>query len=243
MYMRFKRGLKYIALVLLVLVLGFLYSFSSTRNSNKIVENVVVEFESNGSNFLTHSMVNKLLIQNGKGLKNQAKSVINLYNLEKAIGMNPYIENSSVFLGINGTLKTVITQRTPVARVINVSTSYYIDKNGVTVPLSDIYSERVLLISGVKKSADVREILPLISFILDDSFLQKEVVGIERFANEEYQISVRSGNYKIDFGKLTNMDVKFKKLKAFYNTTFEDKTIHKYKNINVKYHNQVVCTK
>ena len=46
--MRFKVGLKYIAFVLLVLVLGFLYSFSSTRNSNKIVENVIVEFESNG---------------------------------------------------------------------------------------------------------------------------------------------------------------------------------------------------
>jgi len=241
--MRFKVGLKYIAFVLLVLVLGFLYSFSSTRNSNKIVENVIVEFESNGSNFITHSMVNKLLIQNGEGVKNQAKSVINLYNLEKAICMNPYIENSSVFLGINGTLKTIITQRTPVARMINVSNSFYIDRKGVRVPLSDTYSERVLLVSGVNNDDDVREILPLISFILDDRFLQKEIVGIEKFANKEYQISVRSGTYKIDFGKLTNMEVKFKKLKAFYNTTFGDKTIHTYKNINVKYHNQVVCTK
>ena len=243
MNMRFKRSLKYIVFVLLVLVLGFLYGFSSARNMNKIVENVVVEFESNGSNFLTHPMVNKLLIQNGIGVKNQAKSVINLYNLEKAICMNPYIENSSVFLGINGTLKTVITQRTPIARLINTNNSFYIDKKGVRVPLSDSYSERVMLISGVKKDADVREILPLISFILDDNFLQKEVVGIEKFPDKEYQISVRSGSYKIDFGKLTNMEVKFKKLKAFYNTTFEDKTIHKYKNINVKYHNQVVCTK
>ena len=54
---------------------------------------------------------------------------------------------------------------------------------------------------------------------------------------------MRSGNYKIDFGKLTKMDVKFKKLKAFYNKTFLDKTIESYKTINVKYHNQVVCTK
>ena len=90
---------------------------------------------------------------------------------------------------------------------------------------------------------DIKEILPLISFILEDDFLQKEVVGIQKFDDDEYQFSARSGNYKIDFGKLSEMDVKFKKLKAFYNKTFEDKTIQNYKTINVKYHNQVVCTK
>jgi len=37
--------------------------------------------------------------------------------------------------------------------------------------------------------------------------------------------------------------IKFKKLKAFYNTTFADQTINNYRTINLKYHNQVVCTK
>jgi cell division protein FtsQ len=228
---------------LLIGGLGFLYSFSSKRNLSKTVEEVVVEFEAGDNNFLTHSMVNKLLIQNGESVKNQAKRVIDLYSLEKTVFKNPYVENASVFLSITGTLKTVIKQRTPVARIINVSNSYYIDKQGIQVPLSSNYSARVLLVSGVENDVEVKEILPLISFVLEDDFLQKEVVGIEKFADEEYQISVRSGEYKIDFGKLTKMDVKFKKLKAFYNTTFEDKTIQNYKRINVKYHNQVVCTK
>jgi cell division protein FtsQ len=241
--MKFKRFLKYIAFLLLIGSLGFLYSFSSKRNLNKIVEEVVVEFEAGDNNFLTHSMVNKLLIQNGGSVKNQAKRVIDLYSLEKTVFKNPYVENASVFLSITGTLKTIIKQRTPIARIINGSNSYYVDKKGIKVPLSTNYSARVLLVSGVKNDDDVKEILPLVSFIIEDDFLQKEVVGIEKFADEEYQISVRSGNYKIDFGKLTEMDVKFKKLKAFYNTTFVDKTIQNYKRINVKYHNQVVCTK
>ena len=111
------------------------------------------------------------------------------------------------------------------------------------MPLSDNYSARVLLVSGVKDEDDVSEILPLIDTILKDNFLRKEVVGIEKSDANEYQFSVRSGNYKIDFGNLTEVDVKFKKLKAFYNKTFEDETIQIYKTINVKYHNQVVCTK
>ena len=241
--MKFKKFLKYILFLLLIVSLGFLYSFSKKRNYNKKVEEIVVEFEAGDNNFLTHSMVNKLLIQNNTTVKNQAKTVIDLYSLENIVSKNPYVEKASVFLTIGGALKSTIKQRTPVARIINSNSSYYIDKQGVKVPLSEVYSARVMLISGVKNDEDIKEILPLVGFILQDSFLQKEVVGIQKFDNDEYQFSVRSGDYKINFGKLSKMDIKFKKLKAFYNKTFKDKTIQNYKKINVKYHNQVVCTK
>ncbi|WP_341220976.1 cell division protein FtsQ [Polaribacter atrinae] len=241
--MKFKKFLKYIAFLLLIGCLGFLYSFSGKRNSNKKVTEIIIEFEAGDNQFLTHSMVNKLLIQNDTTVKNQAKSVINLYSLEKTVSENPYVENAAVFLTISGNLKSIIKQRTPVARIVDKKDSYYVDKQGVKIPLSSNYSARVMLVSGVKQEEGVKEILPLISFILQDNFLQKEVVGIEKFADDEYQFSVRSGNYKIDFGKLSEIDVKFKKLKAFYNKTFEDKTIEEYKTINLKYHNQVVCAK
>jgi cell division protein FtsQ len=54
---------------------------------------------------------------------------------------------------------------------------------------------------------------------------------------------VRSGDYRINFGDLTEIERKIKKLKAFYNKAFLDSTIHKYKTINIKYHNQVVGEK
>ena len=85
--------------------------------------------------------------------------------------------------------------------------------------------------------------MPLLSKIVEDNFLQKEIVGVQKNEENEFEFAVRSGNYKIDFGKLSEMDIKFKKLKAFYNKTFEDNSIENYKTINVKYHNQVVCTK
>jgi cell division protein FtsQ len=176
-------------------------------------------------------------------VKNQAKSVIDLYKLEKTVSKNSYVENAAVFLTIDGTLKSIVKQRVPIARITDVNGSYYIDKQGVKIPLSTSYSPRVMLVSGVETDKDIDEILPLISYILEDNFLHKEVVGIKKFADAEYQFSVRSGNYKIDFGKLIEIDLKFKKLKAFYNKTFKDQTIQNYKMINVKYHNQVVCTK
>jgi len=241
--MKFKRILKYVFFIVLATGLGVLYSFTSVRNQQIKIGRPVVEFQEGENNFLTHAMVNKLLIQNNKTVVNQAKSVIDLYDLENKVLKNPYVEEVAVFLTIDGTLKSVIKQRTPVARIFGKKDSYYIDKTGIKVPLSDNYSARVLLISGIKTDQDITAVLPLVSFILADNFLKKELVGIAKFDNGDYQLSVRSGDYKIDFGNLSGIDVKFKKLKAFYNKTFEDKTIENYKTINVKYHNQVVCTK
>jgi cell division protein FtsQ len=241
--MKFKRFLKYLFFLVLTISLSFLYRFSSKRNLQKIIGEPIVEFEVGENNFLTHSMVNKLLIQNNETVKNKAKSVIDLYELENSVSKNLYVEKAAVFFTIGGGLKSIIKQRTPIARIISRDSSYYIDKQGVKVPLSDNYSARVLLISGVKNEEQSQEILPLVLYILEDDFLRKEIVGIEKLEEKEFQFSVRSGNYKIDFGKLTDVDIKFKKLKAFYNKTFEDKTIENYKTINVKYHNQVVCTK
>ena len=241
--MRFRRSLKYLFFIGFIGFLSFLYSFTSMRNGVKKIAEVRVSFQVNKSNFLTHTMVNKLLIQNNKTVINQPKSVIDLYSLEKKVSENPYVEKAAVFLTIDGVLKSKIKQRVPVARIIGGKTSYYIDKQGVKVPLSENYSARVLLVSGVESAADIRLVLPLISVILEDDFLQKEVVGILKSDDGAFQFSVRSGDYKVDFGNLERVKTKFSMLKAFYNTTFKNKTIQDYKRITLKCHNQVVCTK
>ena len=241
--MKFKRLLKYIYFLLFIVGLGFLYSFSSNRNGARKTSNPIIEFEQSNANFLSYSIVNKLLIQKNDSAENLAKSVIDLYGLESLISKNPYVEKATVFLTVEGQLKSRIKQRDPIARIVSATESYYVDKQGVKVPLSKNYSARVLLVSGINNQQDITEIMPLLSKIVDDNFLQKEIVGVQKKEENEYEFAVRSGTYKIDFGKLSEMDIKFKKLKAFYVKTFEDKSIQMYKTINVKYKNQVVCTK
>ena len=241
--MKFKKILKHLLLLCLLVGLSLLYGFSLQRNSQKKIVDISVNFEAGDNNFLTHNMVNKLLIQNNETVKNKAKSILDLYSLENNILKNPYVEKAAVFYTVNGMLKTVVKQREPIARIVSKNSSYYIDKQGVKVPLSDVFSARVLLISGVKKDQEIKEVLPFVKVILKDDFFKKEIVGIHKSAENEFVFSVRSGDYKIDFGNLEDIEVKFKKLKAFYNTTYKNKTIQNYKTITVKYHNQVVCTK
>jgi cell division protein FtsQ len=238
-----KKILTYLFSLILIGSLAFLYSFSSVRNSSKIISKTPIEFVEGENNFLTQEMVNKLLIQNNREVKNQPKSTLDLQGLEYSILSNPYIESETVFFTIDGVLKTIVKQRTPVARINTNNSSYYVDKQGEKVPLSTNYSARVILITGKINNENLKEITDFVNVILADDFLKKEIIGIHKTQNNEFILSVRSGRYKIEFGSLEKMNIKFKKLKAFYNKASVDKTIDQYKTINLKYHNQVVCAK
>lgn len=237
-----KKYLGHISFLLLLGLVLFLYSFSANRNQAKKVKDIAVEFVAGDNAFLTHAMVNKLLIQNQKTVKNQTKRVLDLHSLEGNVLSNPYVEEATVFLTIDGLLKTMIKQREPIARIQSEQGAYYIDKHGVEIPLSNNYSARVPLVSGVETAEEIKELRDLMITIGKDDFLNKEIVGIQK-RDQEYKFNVRSGTYQIVFGPLKNVRLKFLKLKAFYNKAFTDKTIHNYKTINLKYHNQVVCTK
>jgi len=241
--MKLKKILKYIFLPILLGGIGFLYGFSNQRNSQQTITKSVVKFQSNEPYFLTEEIVNKLLIQNNATVKKQAKSVIDLYKLEEQVLESSYVEKVSLFITVDGNLNTVIKQREPIARILNGNSSYYIDSQAVKVPISENYSARVPVISGISNEKEVSSLIVLLNRIVDDNFLSKEIIGIELRAQNEYMFTVRSGNYRINFGDLNEIDSKIKKLKAFYSKVFLDSTIHKYKTINIKYHNQVVGEK
>ena len=238
-----KINWNYIKGLFLLGLVVFLYGFAHHKHSGKKVTEINVEFKQGDNLFMNYEMVNKLLIQNGKSVKNEAKTVIDLQKLENNVRSHSMVENASVFLTVDGLLKTVIKQRTPIARVISNNRSYYIDKQAKKMPLSNNHSARVMLISGDINDNDIAQIYVLVSKILSDDFLKKQIIGGRKTANNEYVLSMRVGEQEIEIGEIENLDSKFKNLKAFFNKTMTDKTIDSYTSINLKYNNQVVCTK
>ena len=238
-----KINWNYIIGVLLIALVGFLYGFSNHKNNDVKVGEIDIEFEKGENLFMNYQMVNKMLIQNGKPIKNKAKSVIDLHKLESNLLSHPMVENAVIFLTVNGTLKTKIKQRTPIARVITNSESYYIDKQATRMPLSGNHSARVIIVSGNIKEENNDEIHQLVSTILSDDFLKEQIIGIEKTPNNEFILETRIGEQKIYIGKIENLNKKFKNLRSFYSKTMVDNSIKKYASINLKYNNQVVCTK
>ena len=233
--------IKFLSLIILVV---FLYGFASHRNSKKVNDEIDVVFENGNNLYISYETVNKLLIQKLGVGENQSKDNINLNNLENFIQSNKMIENTEIFLKINGDLGVIIKQRTPILRVSNNSKSYYYDRLGKKMPLSENYSARVPVSSGDIDENNCGEIIYLANQIKNDDFLQKQIIGIsQKESTNQFELKTRIGDQVILFGDLNDMEDKFNKLKVFYQKIMSDSTINKYKTIDLKYKDQVVCTK
>ncbi len=238
-----KINWNYINGFLLLSLVVFLYGFTHHKHTARKVQNITVEFEQGENLFMNYEMVNKLLIQKGKSVLNEAKTVIDLHKLEANVLSHSMVEKAAVYLTVDGALRTKIKQRTPIARVFSNTNSYYIDKQATVMPLSENHSARVLLVSGNITDKDIDEIYQLVTTILDDVFLKKQIISVHKTKQHEYVLETRIGSQKIEIGTIDNLTSKFKNLKSFFNKTMADNTIDKYTAINLKYNNQVVCTK
>jgi cell division protein FtsQ len=241
-----KKFIPHIKFALLTFVIVFLYGFAAHRNAKKSNKEVIVIFENGENLFVSYETVNKLLIQNLEGYNNQSKENINLNNLEGFLQRNEMIENAEIFLTLSGELGAIITQRTPVLRVANETETYYYDKLGAKMPLSDNYSARVPITTDTISGKDGFDMISLSNTIRNDEFLKKQIIGIDRIKGvkkDQFELKTRVGDQKIIFGDLSRMEEKIAKLKVFYQKIMLDSTITDYKTINLKFYNQIVCEK
>ncbi len=230
----------------LLLILGlviFLFSFSSKRNESRKLTKSEVIFVGENNLFVKQEMVNKLLIENYEAVTNIKKEKLNLNNLEKSIDQQPMIQKSQVFVSIDGVLSARVKQRNPIVRFINNDISYYVDYYGIKMPLSDFYTARVPLVSGEINDTFSEEYFDLFRMIYNDDFLKKNIIGMQILPNGSVIMKNRNFDFDIVFGLPINIEDKFKNYKAFYQKAFTDKSIYKYKNINLQFTSQVVCTK
>ncbi len=230
----------------LIFVIVFLYGFAAHRNAKKSNEEISVIFENGENLFVSYETVNKLLIQKLEPYNNQSKENINLNYLEGFLQRNKMIENAEIFLTLSGELGAIITQRTPVLRVANETETYYYDKLGTKMPLSDNYSARVPITTDTISGDQGFDMIVLSNTIRNDEFLKKQIIGIDQIKGEksdQFELKTRVGDQKIIFGDLSRMDEKIAKLKVFYQKIMLDSTITDYKTINLKFYNQIVCEK
>ena len=232
-----------IRLLLMFMLVIFLFSFTSKRNENRKLKKSVVLFVGNTEPFVKQETVNKLLIENNEGVSSIQKVNLDLNKLEKNLNAQEMIEKSDVYVSIDGVLKAVVRQKTPIARIFDNEGSFYIDYEGNRMPLSTNFTARVPLVSGGINKNNNEDLAQLLRIIHDDPFLKKNIIGIEIMPNGSLKMHNRNFDFQIDFGKLINMEHKFKNYKAFFQKAVLDSSLYKYKKIDLRFTEQVVCTK
>ena len=236
---QYYNSIKIIALLILV---GFLFVFSSFRNSARKVSEPVVKFLGEENLFVTHETVSKLLIVNQQSVTNKPKEIIDLNVLENALNSNPMIKEAQVYINVDGQLTAEINQKKPIARVV-AEASYYVDDDATYMPLSTNYSARVPLVTGVVDKDNLHNVAVVARKVQNDEFLKDNVVEIHQHENKSIDLKFRKDDFVIQLGSLNQLDKKINNLKAFYQKAMRDSTLSKYSVVNLRFDQQVICTK
>lgn len=236
-----KINWNYIKTFLLIGVVFFLFAFAEKRNHNRVLSEVNLHFTNSENLYLTEEAVNKLLIQNGVKIKSIGKETLDLSKVETLLEAHDIIENAEVFMTVDGKLGAKITQRKPIARVVD-GVPFYLDRQGLKMPLSQHYSARVPLVTGISED-HLQEIHPLVTYIRNDEFLTKHVTELNRLNNGKYLLRLRQLDFVVLLGTVSDIETKFKNFKAFYQKAMKDKKLNAYKKVDLQFGDQVVCTK
>ena len=262
-----KKWLKigfWITFTLAVLViLGFT---KSAQMESKLAEPEIL-IEISGENvFLTSADLTKRLKRKGLYYPGQNIEQLDLAAIENYIETMTEVKEARVYANLGGTWNIDVKIRKPIARIFNkYGENYYLDELGYTMAPSDLYTARVVIVTGNipdrKSSIPVNEIINndtlksirnlddiyrISKYVCNDPFLNAQIgqINLEKYG--DFVLIPQVGGQKIIFGTARNdqeVADKFEKLKVFYKEGLPFEGWDKYDVINLKYKKQIVCTK
>lgn len=242
-----------------LLLIGFcvILGFTINLNQDRTCEDININFSADCPYpLMTETMVEEMLSDNGIRVRGIRVRDLSVDQIENTIAKGPHVSHAKVYNDLSGELNIYISQRIPMARVYNASNhSFYIDHEGKPMDLSENYAARVLGVSADfnlpesygsenQRMSDIYDqIISTLNFIVENDFWKSQITHLHVTGNGEIELTPRVGNHKILLGKATDLEIKFDNLWEFYRSCEEHQAWNKYKTLNLKYRDQIVCTK
>lgn len=170
---------------------------------------------------------------------------INTLAIRDTILNNKLVQSVEVFTTSNGSVVANIYQRKPILRVISdVKGSFYVDNNREIMPVSSNFAVYVPIATGViDEEYAQNELYDFAMFLNDNPEWDAWVEQIVVRKNKDVQLIPRVGDFKITLGSLDDYREKLDKFTLFIEKGLNVVGWNRYSEINLKYDNQVVCTK
>ena len=166
-----------------------------------------------------------------------------LVSILKKAGLDP-IKRPMADVNTDRIIKLEVMQKMPILRIMGVRGSYYVDNLGTTMPISRRYAAHVPIVSGyVEKELAVTDLYKFALFLQENEFWNDQIEQIYVYPDNDIELIPRVGNHRIMLGTLDEFEEKLANLKLFYEQAIPKVGWEKYSMINLKYKNQIVCTK
>lgn len=254
-----KRILNITIWIVVIAGISVLVSFINVETKKLTCKslNVTIDYVG-GDPMISVEEINNLIFKSYDSLVGKKLTEINLVEVENMVNGIPLVANAEVYTSLTGKMKVHVTQRSPIFRIINSSNqSFYIDQTGVAMPVTPGSPSRVLIVSGniknkysdtlniqnLEGNSLLKDLYKLSIYISSDPFLHAQIEQIYVTKEGEFELIPKVGRHLIVFGGVENMENKFDKLLVFYHQGLNKTGWDKYKTINLKFENQVVCSK
>ncbi len=246
------KTISWVAVVMLISVL--LIAFESVENKSKVVNKILITIDNQLENhFVDDNDIIDLITLNGTEIiEGSYLRGLNLRVIEQRLAAEPFITYSEIYVDHAGNMMVQVSLRMPMARIVRYNgPDAYISKDGQILPVSAKYSKRSIIITGKAAKqlseqvniaeGDYANLYKLIQFIREDAFLTAQIAQIKLMDNGEVILYPQVTKQYIEFGKIENIENKFKKLRLFYEQILPRNGWNSYTKVSLKYNNQIIC--
>ncbi len=231
-----------------------LMSFIEIKKAGVVCKDVKIYIPGN-QYFIDKQQIENILRFSSNTLIGRRLDNINLHDLETKLKANPFVQFAKVYADMNGIIWIEVSQRHPILRIMNqYDQDFYVDENGLKLPLSDNFTANVLAANGyieemfsgkvdTLKTQLAKDVFKTVDFIHRDSLWSAQIAQVYVNQNHEIELIPRVGNQRILLGNADSLDVKFHNLLMFYKQALPQVGWNAYKAINIKYANQIIGIK
>lgn len=229
-------------LISIYMVVGIVYAPKLEGQHPCTTVEVVIK-DSAERSFVTRREVLQTLAQRQLNPVGTNMETINTFQIEQLLQKNSMIKSVECYKTTNQTIRITLEQRTPKFRVMDTE-SYYVDTERKLMPTRINAPVYVPVVTGrVTKSTAQNELYELVEYLDNHRLWKSQIVQIHFTDPKNIELIPRVGSHVIILGKIEEYREKMEKLEKLYTNGFTQIGWREYKSIDLRYKNQIVCSK